>query len=349
MQHSALRRRTPPATMRHRAEAAKSSAAPRPPVPPTAQTVTGLSEPFFCFFAANLPPLRRFCRRGAAITVGTATATAQQAQRNNPFGSSPSRCLRCEQPRPKTTPRRPSIAKQTRSAAGKKGASDGNTPTFSRLSATFSSKSPCTVQCAPATPTISPPHSVFAGENTIRPHVFCLQICIFAHSSLSLRQYMSAKLRTLRRQVALAWILLLALLPQLVVKTFHYHDSAVPTEHIGLNADGQGAECIACLRAAAAATARDGQHAGENGTPAPALAHRTHRPCHRHHHLPGQVPGDKHDNCSICHFVPAPCTVPTLPQFCFFVSTAETPFLSDQPSIAHTVIARAVLRGPPTV
>ena len=160
---------------------------------------------------------------------------------------------------------------------------------------------------------------------------------------------MSAKLRTLRRQVALAWILLLALLPQLVVKTFHYHDSAVPTEHIGLNAGGQGAECLACLRATAAATARDGQHAGENGTTAPALAHRTHRPCHRHHHLPGQVPGDKHDNCSICHFVPAPCTVPTLPQFCFFVSTTETPFLSDQPSIAHTVIARAVLRGPPTV
>lgn len=187
------------------------------------------------------------------------------------------------------------------------------------------------------------------GQNTISSHVFCLQICIFGHSSLSLRRYMSAKLRTLRRQVALAWILLLALLPQLVVKTFHYHDNAVPTEHIGLNADGQGTECIACLRATAAATARDGQHPGGNGTPAPALAHRTHRPCHRHHHLPGQVPGDKHDNCSICHFVPAPCTVPTLPQFCFFVSTAETPFLSDQPSIAHTVIARAVLRGPPTV
>lgn len=121
MQHSALRRRTTPAVMRHRVEAAKSSAALRPPVPSTAQTVTGLSEPFFCFFAATSRPLRRFCRRGAAITVGTATATAQQAQRNNPFGSSPSRCLRCEQPRPKTTPRRPSIAKPTRSAAGKKG------------------------------------------------------------------------------------------------------------------------------------------------------------------------------------------------------------------------------------
>ena len=180
-------------------------------------------------------------------------------------------------------------------------------------------------------------------------HVFCLQICIFAHSSLSLRRYMSAKFRTLRRQVALAWILLLALLPQLVVKTFHYHDSAVPTEHIGLNADGQGAECLACLRANAAATARDGQQTAANDSPTPGRAHRVHHPCHRHHHLPGQVPGDKHDNCSICHFVPAPCTVPTLPQFCFFVSTAETPFLSDQPSIAHTVIARAVLRGPPTV
>lgn len=47
MQHSALRRRTTPAVMRHRAEAAKSSASLRPPVPPTAQTVTGLSEPFF--------------------------------------------------------------------------------------------------------------------------------------------------------------------------------------------------------------------------------------------------------------------------------------------------------------
>lgn len=121
MQHSALRRRTTPAVMRHRVEAAKSSAAPRLPFPSTAQTVTGLSEPFFCFSAASGRPLCRFCRRVAAITVGTATATAQQAQRNNPFGSSLSRCLRCERPRPKTTPRRPSIAKQTRSAAGKRG------------------------------------------------------------------------------------------------------------------------------------------------------------------------------------------------------------------------------------
>ena len=76
---------------------------------------------FFVSSPQTYRPLRRFCRRGAAITVGTVTATAQQAQRNNPFGSSPSRCPRCEQPRPKTTPRRPSIAKPTRSAAGKRG------------------------------------------------------------------------------------------------------------------------------------------------------------------------------------------------------------------------------------
>lgn len=187
MQHSALRRRTTPAVMRHRVEAAKSSAAPRPPAPPTAQTVTGLSEPFFCFSAASGRPLCRFCRRVAAITVGTATATAQQAQRNNPFGSRPSRCLRCEQPRPKTTPRRPSIAKQTRSAAGKKGASDGNTPTFSRLSATFSSKSPCTAQCAPATPTISPPHSDFAGKTPS-----ALTFFAYRFASLAIPPYLCA-------------------------------------------------------------------------------------------------------------------------------------------------------------
>ena len=349
MQHSALHRRTTPAVMRHRVEAAKSSASLRPPVPSTAQTVTGLSEPFFCFFAANLPPpssllptrrsnyrRHRHCHRAAG--------TAQQSIRQQPLPVPAVRTATTENDAASPI-HREADAKCRR----KKGNIGRKHTHFFVISRNFFEQVPVH---SPMRPDNTHDQSVpqrLCGQNTVRSHVFCLQICIFGHSSLSLRRYMSAKLRTLRRQVALAWILLLALLPQLVVKTFHYHDSAVPTEHIGLNADGQGAECIACLRAAAAATARDGQHAGENGTPAPALAHRTHRPCHRHHHLPGQVPGDKHDNCSICHFVPAPCTVPTLPQFCFFVSTAETPFLSDQPSIAHTVIARAVLRGPPTV
>ena len=83
MQHSALRRRTPPAAMRHRVEAAKSSAAPRPPFPSTAQTVTGLSEPFFVsppqpvvpFVAfadasqqlSSAPPLPQLSRHSATI------------------------------------------------------------------------------------------------------------------------------------------------------------------------------------------------------------------------------------------------------------------------------------------
>lgn len=83
MQHSALRCRTTPAVMRHRVEAAKSSAAPRPPFPSTAQTVTGLSEPFFVsppqpvvpFVAfadasqqlSSAPPLPQLSRHSATI------------------------------------------------------------------------------------------------------------------------------------------------------------------------------------------------------------------------------------------------------------------------------------------
>lgn len=130
MQHSALRRRTTPAVMRHRVEAAKSSAAPRPPISFNGSDSHRTVRAVFCFSAATGPPLRRFCRRVAAIIVGTTTATAQQAQRSNPFGSSPSRCLRRERPRPKTTPRRPSIAKQTRSAAGKRGHRTKTHPLF---------------------------------------------------------------------------------------------------------------------------------------------------------------------------------------------------------------------------
>lgn len=92
MQHSALRRRTPPATMRHRAEAAKSSAAPRPPFPSTAQTVTGLSEPFFVsppqpvlpFVAfadasqqlSSAPPLPPLSRHSATIHSAAASPGA---------------------------------------------------------------------------------------------------------------------------------------------------------------------------------------------------------------------------------------------------------------------------------
>lgn len=92
MQHSALRRRTTPTVMRHRVEAAKSSAAPRPPFPSTAQTVTGLSEPFFVsppqpvvpFVAfadasqqlSSAPPLPPLSRHSATIHSAAASPGA---------------------------------------------------------------------------------------------------------------------------------------------------------------------------------------------------------------------------------------------------------------------------------
>ena len=130
MQHSALRQRVHFATMRHPAEEQESSASSRSPDSFNGSDSHRTVRAVFCFSAATGRPPRRFCRRVAAIIVGTATATSQQVQPNSSFGRSPSRCLRCERPRPKTTPRRPSIAKQTRSAAGKRGHWARNAPLF---------------------------------------------------------------------------------------------------------------------------------------------------------------------------------------------------------------------------
>ena len=76
----------------HRVEAAKSSAAPRPPFPSTAQTVTGLSEPFFVsppqpvvpFVAfadasqqlSSAPPLPPLSRHSATIHSAAASPGA---------------------------------------------------------------------------------------------------------------------------------------------------------------------------------------------------------------------------------------------------------------------------------
>lgn len=185
MQHPALRQRVHFATMRHPAEEPESSASSRSPDSFNGSDSHRTVRAVFCFSAATGRPPRRFCRRVAAIIVGTATATSQQVQPNSSFGRSPSRCLRCERPRPRTTPRRPSIAKQTRSAAGKRGASDENSPTYSRFPATISSKSPCMAQCAPTTPTISPPRGVFEGENAIHLTFFA-----FRFASLPIPTYL---------------------------------------------------------------------------------------------------------------------------------------------------------------
>lgn len=162
---------------------------------------------------------------------------------------------------------------------------------------------------------------------------------------------MSAKLRTLRRQVALAWILLLALLPQIVVKSLHYHDS-VPTCST-LRTDTQAAAaaavCADCLREAAARAVQQGRFATAPTAKWPEGIGKKASRCHHHNDPQGQDPASSHRNCSICHFVPSPCTAPTVTQFCFFVSTPDTPFVFDSPSDYHTVTERAAMRGPPLV
>lgn len=160
---------------------------------------------------------------------------------------------------------------------------------------------------------------------------------------------MSAKLRTLRRQVALAWIMLLALLPQLVVKSLHYHDSVPTCTTVESAAQGTATVCLDCLREAAAQAARQGLRSASGTTALPQGVGKKAAKCRHHNDQQGQDSGDKHRHCSICHFLPSPFTVPTVVQFCFFVSTLETPFLSDSPSVYHTVTERAVLRGPPHV
>ena len=113
MQHSALRRRTTPAVMRHRVEAAKSSASLRPPVPPTAQTVTGLSEPFFVSPPQPVVPLVAFA--DAAQPLPSALPLPPRS-RHSPTAHSaeaPSLALTTNAQQPRTTPHRRPIAKAT--------------------------------------------------------------------------------------------------------------------------------------------------------------------------------------------------------------------------------------------
>ena len=90
MQHSALRRRTTPAVMRHRAEAAKSSAAPRPPVSFNGSDSHRTVRAVFLFLRRNrsspssLLPTRRSNHRRHRH-CHHAACTAQQSVRQQPL------------------------------------------------------------------------------------------------------------------------------------------------------------------------------------------------------------------------------------------------------------------------
>lgn len=90
MQHSALRRRTTPAVMRHRVEAAKSSASPRPPVSFNGSDSHRIVRAVFLFLRrkwsspSSLLPTRRSNHRRHRH-CHRAAGTAQQSVRQQPL------------------------------------------------------------------------------------------------------------------------------------------------------------------------------------------------------------------------------------------------------------------------
>ena len=128
MQHSALRRRTTPAVMRHRVEAAKSSAAPRPPFPSTAQTVTGLSEPFFVSPPQPVPPLVAFADAAQQLSSAPPLPPLSRRSPRAHSAEAPPLALTTNAQQPRTTPHRRPIAKATQREDRKWGNWAGNAP-----------------------------------------------------------------------------------------------------------------------------------------------------------------------------------------------------------------------------
>lgn len=121
-------------------------------------------------------------------------------------------------------------------------------------------------------------------------------------------------LRTRLRQThsaLLAWLLLLTLAPQLVVKTFHYHAPAVDT--------------CACNHEVAAAACHDTPADTPLITAASAADHA----------------------CSICDFVLSFATEPTFEEFGFYPPFVRSREASPVAEESHLSPAAPALRGPP--
>lgn len=117
----------------------------------------------------------------------------------------------------------------------------------------------------------------------------------------------------IRHRVWLAWLLLLTLAPQLVVKTFHYHVSLAPTEVV-----------VACAAAQDASPAKDSKGNALHAA---------------------QLSADGH--CSICDFTPFFATEPLVAEFGFFAPRYPLHLV---PLVEQTVpmtTSVATLRGPP--
>ncbi len=119
----------------------------------------------------------------------------------------------------------------------------------------------------------------------------------------------------IRHRVLLAWLLLLTLAPQLVVKTFHYHVSLAPVE-----------AAVSCK-----ATQPDNAGTSMHGQALHAA----------------QLSADGH--CSICDFTPFFATEPLVAEFGFFAPRYPLHLVPLVEQAVPMTTSVATLRGPPAV
>lgn len=159
------------------------------------------------------------------------------------------------------------------------------------------------------------------------------------------------------RNAAWAWIMILALLPQMVMKTFHHHDFDVPdlgdaieyavAEASCLECQGEQASSVPASATGTPRTAVETLGADDHGCRPHTSSTRRHEKC-RHHHNDTQSNGKSaQHHCGICQFLLSPFTPPTHPALSFFVSPSETRHPSATPTLCAAPSERTSLRGPP--
>lgn len=119
----------------------------------------------------------------------------------------------------------------------------------------------------------------------------------------------------IRHRVWLAWLLLLTLAPQLVVKTFHYHVPLAPVE-----------AAVSCKAAP---------------------SDKADAPVHGQAFHAAQLSADGH--CSICDFTPFFATEPLVAEFGFFAPRYPLHLVPLVEQAVPMITSVATLRGPPAV
>lgn len=144
-------------------------------------------------------------------------------------------------------------------------------------------------------------------------------------------QLMTKQCSFCNKSVLWAWILLLAFLPQLIVKTFHYHGESVVDRVVAI-----------------AFSDRSGK--------ASPMEH--HRPADRHSHPVSQHKGHHDDSrpdrlpaheCSICQYLLSPCLAASSWHFHCISVEEETPFFTLSAVVVSRHIDEMHSRGSPQI